>query len=389
MFDFGDGVWLVELAPLADPGLVAQAVAAVFGLKGDTGRPILQTLTEHLKGKTLLLLLDNCEHVLNACARLADALLRSCPNVKILASSREGLGISGEQSCRVPSLTLPDLKQALTPEVVGQYESVRLFIARATSSKADFTVTNQIAAALVAICHRLDGIPLAIELAAARVRAMPVEQIEQRLDQRFRLLTGGSRTALPRQQTLRSLIDWSYDLLSPTEKALLCRLSVFSGGWTLETAEQVCGDRDDDGVRENLAVESWDMLDLLTSLSDKSLVVYQESEGAARYRLLETVRQCTRDRLLESGEAEAWRGRHLAFYQSIADVAEPELKGPNQQAWLERLETEHDNVRAALEWSGHDANSAEAGLRLASALWRFWDMHGHLTEGRERLTRAP
>ncbi len=375
----GDGVWLVELASLTDPGLVPSTVAGALGLREEPGKPILQTLTEYLKGKRLLLLLDNCEHLLDACAKLADAVLRQCPQVVILASSREGLGIAGELTYRVPSLSLPEPKVRQTAESLTHYEAVHLFIERAQFHQPAFTVTNQNAPALASICHRLDGIPLAIELAAARVRNMSVEDINGRLDQRFRLLTGGSRTALPRQQTLRSLIDWSYDLLNESEKALLSRLSVFSGGWTLETAEQIC---------PGAPVADWEVLDLHGSLADKSLLAIDPAGTTFRYRLLETVRQYSRDRLLESGGGEQWRDRHLAYYLALAEEAGPKLQGAEQTAWFERLEAEHDNLRTALEWSGHDPGSAEAGLRLVAAVWRFWYVRGHLSEGRERLAQA-
>jgi class 3 adenylate cyclase/energy-coupling factor transporter ATP-binding protein EcfA2 len=238
----GDGVWLVELASLSDPNLVPQAVANVLGAKEEPGKSISQTLVEWLKKKNLLLVLDNCEHLLEECAKVADAIIRSCPGVKILASSREALGITGEQSYRVPSLETPDPKQTYTIERLSQFASAQLFIDRARMARLDFEITNANAPALVSLCHHLDGIPLAIELAAARVRALSVEEINDRLHDRFRFLTGGSRTALPRQQTLRALIDWSYDLLSEKEQTMLRRLSVFSGGWTLEAAESVCSD---------------------------------------------------------------------------------------------------------------------------------------------------
>ena len=238
----GDGVWLAEFAPLSDPGLVPQTVTQALGVREEPGRPITQTLVDFLKPKSLLLVLDNCEHVLDAAANLCDAILRACPNVRIIASSREGLNVSGETTYRIPPLSLPDPKQTATPESLSQYEAVRLFIERAQAAQPSFSVTNANAPAVAQICHRLDGIPYAIELAAAKVRALSVEQISARMDDRFRLLTGGSRTALPRQQTLRAMIDWSYDLLSPEEQTLLRRLSVFAGGWTLEAAEAVCAD---------------------------------------------------------------------------------------------------------------------------------------------------
>jgi len=242
MGEFPDGVWLVELASLADPGLVPQTIATALGVREEPTRPIIQTLTDYLKSKTLLLVLDNCEHLLTACAQATETILRSSPHVRILASSREGLGVTGEHAYRVPSLTVPDPRHMPPMEKLDQYEAVRLFIDRALLVQPTFAVNNQNAPAVAQICHRLDGIPFAIELAAARVKAMSVEQISQRLNDRFRLLTGGSRTALPRQQTLRALIDWSYDLLSDKEKTLLRRLSVFAGGWTLEAAEKVCAD---------------------------------------------------------------------------------------------------------------------------------------------------
>ena len=239
---FPDGAWLAELAPLSDPGLVPQTVAQALGVREEPARPLTETLVGFLKPKSLLLVLDNCEHVLDAAAQLCDAVLRACPGVRILASSREGLNVSGETTYRIPPLSLPDPRQAATPESLSQFEAVRLFIERAQAAQPSFSVTNANAPAVASICHRLDGIPYAIELAAARVRALSVEQIGARLDDRFRLLTGGSRTALPRQQTLRAMIDWSYDLLSPAERTLLRRLSVFAGGWTLDAAEAVCAD---------------------------------------------------------------------------------------------------------------------------------------------------
>ena len=266
----------------------------------------------------------------------------------------------------------------MTPESLSPFESVRLFVERSLASKTDFTVTNENAPALASICYRLDGIPLAIELAAARVRSLPIEQIEQRLDQRFRLLTGGSRTALPRQQTLRSLIDWSYDLLTEVEKALLCRLSVFAGGWTLESAEQVCsGD----------LVEDWEVLDLLTSLTDKSLVVYLEATGVARYRLLETVRQYARDRLLESGEVEVWRERHLAHFLALAQEAKRGYYSAQQGKWLDSLETEHDNLNMALTWCSQGSGDSTSGLQLAGELWPFWNIRSYWYEGHAWLSQ--
>lgn len=379
---FPDGAWFVELAALADPDLVAQTVAGEMGLKEEPGRPILQTLIDYLRSRHLLLILDNCEHLLDATARLVDAILRACPRVLVLSSSREGLGIAGETAYRVPSLGLPEPGRETPPAALLQYEAVRLFLDRVELVSPGFQVTGENAPAIAAICRRLDGIPLAIELAAARVRALPVEEVNRRLDQRFRLLTGGSRTALPRQQTLRSLIDWSYELLTPAERALLCRLSVFSGGWTLEAAEGVCaGGQPEDGA----VVERWEVLDLLTSLADKSLVVAETSDSGMRYRLLETVRQYARDRMLEGGQGESWRNAHLAFFRNLAESAEPHLVGPEQREWLLRLDAELDNQRAALAWASESSLAAE-GLRLAGALWRFWEVRGLFGEAREWLS---
>src|SRR5579884_1260938 len=409
--EYADGVWLVELAAIADLGLVPQTVAVALGVSEEPNRPLGETLANYLRPKSLLLVLDNCEHLLTACAQLADTLLRTCPKVRILASSREGLGLLGEALYHVPSLSLPDEKRLPTLEQLSQYEAVRLFVERAVLSRPDFAVTAQNAASVVQICSRLDGIPLAIELAAARARALAVEQLAQRLDDRFRLLTGGSRTALPRQQTLRATIDWSYDLLSQAERTLLRRLSVFLGGWTLEAAEAVCADAShappraaamgagehaaaplEAGSRENAGgpVAAEAVLDLLSRLVDKSLVLVEESaEAEARYRLLETVRQYSRDRLMESEEARDLRCRHRDWFLTLAEGAERRLRGPDQVAWLNRLAQEHDNLRMALEWCRAEEDAgAEAGLRLAGALWRFWRVRGYLSEGRERLEAA-
>jgi predicted ATPase/class 3 adenylate cyclase len=375
---YADGVWLVELAALADPTLVPQTVASPLGVREEPGRPLTATLTDYLRPKQVLLILDNCEHLLTACAQLVEGLLRGCPKLRILASSREGLGIGGEQTYRVPSLSLPDARHLPPLERLHEFEAVQLFADRARLSQATFSITPANAPAVVQVCERLDGIPLAIELAAARVKALPVEKLNERLDDMFRLLTGGSRTALPRQQTLRALIDWSYDLLSEVERALLRRVSAFAGGWTLEAAEAVC-------VGE--AVEEGEVLDLLTSLVEKSLVLYEEGEGEGRYRLLETVRQYARDRLLEAGEAAAVRSRHRDWFLALAEEAEQGLVEASQTMWLDRLEREHDNLRAALAWTVVEGQG-EAGLRLGGTLMPFWVVRGYLAEGREHLGRV-
>jgi non-specific serine/threonine protein kinase len=374
---YPDGIWLVEFAALADPALVPHAVAQVLGLREQAGKHLTQTIAEYLASRHLLMVLDNAEHVLEAGAQLADAVLRASAKLNILVTSRERLGIVGELTYRVPSLSAPGPEQKAAPEQISAYESARLFIERAQLQQPQFVVTAENATALASICHRLDGIPLAIELAAARARSMPVEEVSRRLDQRFDLLTGGSRTALPRHQTLRSLIDWSYDLLSGAEQALLCRVSIFSGGWTLEAAEQVC-------VGE--MVEGKHLLDLLTSLVDKNLVWAKERRGATRYGLLETVRYYARDRLSERGEETKLTRRHFDYSLALAEAAEAKLLGEEQRVWLERLDSEHDNLRAALAWCCTADGSATDRLRLASALGWFWRSRGHLGEGRRWLS---
>jgi non-specific serine/threonine protein kinase len=340
--DFPDGVWLVELAALADPALVAGAVAMAVGVREVPGRALTESLVDHLRDRTLLLILDNCEHLVAAAAGLADVLLRSCPRLRVLATSREPLGSAGETIWRVPSLTLPPLSAADAPllEPLTRYEAVRLFVERARAAVPAFAPSAENAPALVEICRRLDGIPLAIELAAARVRVFSAAQIAARLDDRFRLLTAGPRTALPRQQTLRATVDWSYDLLAEPERALLRRLSVFAGGWTFEAAEAVAAG---DGIQTHA------VLDLMAQLVDKSLVIAEEQRGAVRYRLLETIRAYARDRLLEAGEAERTRDRHLAYFLGLAEEAEPRLRGAEERVTLDRLEAEHANLQAALE----------------------------------------
>jgi predicted ATPase len=400
--EFAHGVWFVDLAPLADPALVPQTVAMALAVIEAPGHSLIETLSGILKTRQLLLVLDNCEHLLGACAALATALLQTCPHLRILATSREPLRIAGETPCRVPPLSLPDIGRPLTLETVTQYEAVQLFIDRAVTALPTFTVTNERVPAMTQVCRRLDGIPLAIELAAAQVRVLPVEQIATRLEDRFRLLTGGSRTALPRHQTLRALVDWSHDLLTEPQRLLLQRLSVFSGGWTLAAAEAVCGEGE---------VLPFDVLELLTGLVDKSLVVYEERGSDARYRYPETIRQYSWDRLFESGEAARVRERHRDFFLRLAEEAEPELRGPEQGEWLDRLEVEHDNLRAALEGcQAEEAGSASprtrdtspgaaaprrpsrgtggTELRLAGALGWFWVKRGYYSEGRQRLEEA-
>jgi predicted ATPase/Tfp pilus assembly protein PilF len=373
---FKDGVWFVELAPITDPDLVAHTVAGTLGVREERGRSLMSTLLDWFSDKDVLLVLDNCEHLLDACAKFADAVLREGHEVRILASSREALGIAGETAYRVPSLPTPDRKEALNIEQLQDCESAQLFIERATQILPTFKVTDANSSSVSQICQRLDGIPLAIELAAARVKVLSVEQISARLDDRFRLLTGGSRTALPRQQTLRALIDWSYQLLSEQERLLFRRLAVFVGGWTLESAEAVCGF---DGI------EAVDILDLMTHLVDKSLVLVETSGKESRYHRLETIRQYAREKFFETEEAAHMRDRHLDYFRTLAEKAEVEILSSNQVAWLGRLQDEFDNIRAALEWS--QEKRVEDGLQLGSAIWRFGLRYGFASELVEKLNQ--
>ena len=391
---FVDGVWLVELAPVLDPALLVQSVASTLEVREQPGRPLFDVLADSLRYKQLLLILDNCEHLIDACANLATDLLQSCPKLKVIASSREALGIAGEATFSVPSLSLPRVPPGntgpLTVDELAQYEAVELFVERASTALPNFRLTDANAPVVAQICQRLDGIPLAIELAAARVKVLKVEQIAARLDDRFRLLTGGSRTALPRQQTLRALIDWSWELLSEPERALLRRLSAFVGGWTLEAAEVVGGDPEPavtDTPPGAHTLPSEDVLEVLSQLVNKSLVVVDpDQEAEARYRLLETIRQYARDKLLESGEGADVRTRHLGFYLAYAEAAQPRLRGPDMIAWLDRLEIEHDNLRAALAWAME--RDPDAGLRLAGALTDFWSRRTYTMEGSRWLQEA-
>lgn len=369
LLQFAEGVWLAELAPVTDPALVPQTLLSIFHLREDPHRSAVEILIEHLRSRTLLLILDNCEHLIEACAQISEALLHACPNLRILATSREALGIDGEAAYRVPSLHAPNPAQLPTLDQLQNVDSIKLFLERAAAAKPGFTLTRDNAASLAQICFRLDGIPLAIELAASRVKVLSPDQIAARLDDRFRLLTGGSRTALPRQQTLQAMIDWSYSLLSEPEKALFRRLAVFVSGWTLEAAEAVCGAERHGG----------DVLDLLTRLVDKSLIVTEEAAGEARYHRLETIRQYSRGKFFESGEVEAIRDRHLEYFVRFAELVDEKLKSGDQVVWQSRMAAEQDNLRAALEW-GLDRNP-DAALRIAGAANLFWTAGGYSAEG--------
>jgi len=378
---FPDSVWFIDFAPLTDPALVPQSLLTTLDSSEQAGRSTLDTISHFLRPKRALLIFDNCEHLIQACAQLVETLLRACPTLHILATSREALSVAGETLYLVPTLTTPD-QAKVDLENLPQYEAVQLFVERAQTALPGFTLTKDNALAVAQVCHQLDGIPLAIELAAARVKALRVKQIAARLAERaqFRLLTTGSRTALPRHQTLHALIDWSYNLLSEDERLLLQRLSVFAGGCTLEAAEAVCvGD----------GVEADNVLDLLMQLVNKSLVISEREQGReARYQMLETIRQYASERLLEAGDGGQIRGQHFEYFLEQAEQAEPYVRGPQLPAYLNQLEAEHDNLRAALEWSLAQAEYGETSLRLASALFSFWDQRRYVSEGRAWLART-
>jgi predicted ATPase/DNA-binding CsgD family transcriptional regulator/tetratricopeptide (TPR) repeat protein len=373
-----DGVWLVELAPVADPELVARTVAAVLEVREELGRPMLDTLAEAVGDRQLLVVLDNAEHVLGAAAKLADALMRSCPRTRLLVTSREPLGIGGEHIFRVPPLPVPPDDLAV-PSQLAAFESVQLFAEHAAMRRPGFVLDEDNAAAVASVCARLDGIPLALELAAARLGSLSVPEISSRLGQRLRLLTGGSRTGPPRHQTLRALIDWSYDLLNPEEQMVLDRLSVFAGGWTLEAAEAVTAASDG---------TEWQVLDHLSALVDKSLVQADETRGSTRYRLLETVRHYAAEHLAQRAgcELDETRTAHRDYYLALVETANTQLRGPDEVVWLDRLEAEFDNIRAALAFSIGDPDSSGAGLRLATGLRWFCFMRGHAGEVVEALS---
>jgi non-specific serine/threonine protein kinase len=375
---FPDGAWMVELAPLEEPALVIPRVAASLGVREEPGRPLLETLRRALASRALLLVLDNCEHLLRACAEVASALLAAGPGLRILATSREPIGIAGETTWRVPPLSVPDLDgpAPLSRREIGRVESVRLFLERAAAAAPAFALTDETAETVARICARLDGIPLAIELAAARARVLPVGQILARLEDRFRLLKSATPGELPHHETLRATVDWSYDLLSLDERTLFDRLSVFAGGASLEAVETVCADE---------SIHSENVLDLLTHLADKSLLYPEEGAGgSARYRLLETLREYGRERLKAADALARFEERHAGHFAALAARAEPELSGPRQPIWLSRLSEEHDNLRRALQRAVDGGDGARA-LRMARALWRFWWTLGYWDEGRRRL----
>jgi len=371
---FADGVWLIEFAPLSDPALAPQEVAMILGLKDEPGHTILATLANHLAEKQVLLILDNCEHLVQASASLVESLLLACPNLHVLATSREMLGVGGEQAFYVPSLTLPETQVSLSVDVALQSEAVKLFVERSKAVAPNFILTEENVSAVVQVCRQLDGIPLAIELVTARLKLMPVQQIADHIGDAFRLLTGGVRTAMPRHQTLQALMDWSYNLLTGSEKTLFRRLAVFAGGWTMEAAERV-------GVGED--IEASDVFDLLAHLVDKSLMRVEELGNVARYRFLETVRQYAMAKLAESGEADIVRRRHAEYYVSLdedAFIPKPE--------WYSEMELEYDNLLAALSWSKSVRGEWELRFRLTQLFSKYSYWHGSWNEERKWLEDA-
>jgi predicted ATPase/class 3 adenylate cyclase len=376
--DYADGVWLVELAALQDPSLVPNAVATALSVQEETHSLLQETLIGSLQHRRVLLVLDNCEHLVQACAELAEALLRACPYVRVLATSREPLRATGEVTWLVPALVLPRARDARAEEI-ARTEAGRLFVERGQAALPHFELSEQNARAVADVCRQLDGLPLALELAAAHVRSLGVEQLAARLDDRFRLLVGGARAAPPRQQTLRATLDWSYELLTESEQDLFERLSVFAGGWMLDAAQAVCSGE---------GLEPGDIPILLSQLVDRSLVVADATSGEpARYLFHETVRQYARECLTARGALQSNARRHVAYNQALAEQAKPGLTGEasleTRVMWLRRLEREHDNLRAALRWT-IDSKQADLGVRLVGALWRFWWSHG-LSEGRRWL----
>jgi non-specific serine/threonine protein kinase len=375
---FPDGVWFVDLAPLSDAERVPLTVITTLGIRKHADQAHIDTLCEYLARRQTLLVLDNCEHLTAACAELAQRLLGAAPGVRVLATSREGLNVPGERTVTVRSLALPAIGSERDLPGLESCETVRLFVERARLAVSKFSLDAKTAPAVAEICRRLDGIPLAIELAAARVKVLSVEEIRARLDDRFRLLTGGRTTALARQQTLLAAIEWSYDHLAPDEQQLLRLLSVFAGGWTLAGAMRVIGDQADE----------YEVLDLVTRLLDRSLVTIERTEGGTtRYAMLETVRQYALERLNQSGEGDAACTRHLEFYVALAEEAEPKLSGGKQGEWLVRLKAELDNLLQALAWCDHADDGRELGLRLAYALLGFW-YHLGLIELGHQVTLA-
>lgn len=382
---FPDGAYLVELAGLTDPGLVAQTIGAALGIREGTSGP-LDTLSTWLKERDILVVIDNCEHLADACAHLVEILLQRSSGLRVLATSREPLRIAPETTYRLSPLAAPGLGRPESLEEIAQYPSVQLFVDRASAVGPGFVLTSQNAQTVGDLCSRLDGIPLAIELAAARVRVLALDQIKDRLGDGFHLLTGGSRTAPGRQQTLKATLDWSFDLLSPVEQLLLGRLAVFPNGFDLEAAESVAGENEIGIMVQSPApLPARDVLDHLTALVDKSLVVGDQQAPITRYHLLEPVRQYALEHLRASKQLARIRSRHAEYCAELAAPPDQDSGGFEHQAWFDLLETNLDNLRVTLDWARCTPEQAETGLQIAGDLWRFWEVRGHVTEGRRWL----
>ncbi|MHB8574689.1 MAG: ATP-binding protein, partial [Dehalococcoidia bacterium] len=377
--EYADGIFLVELAAVSDPALLPNAVAGALGVREETAQPLMDTLAAALRFRGLLLVLDNCEHLIDTCAAMAERLLNACPRLQLIATSREPLRIEAETVFRVPPLALPHVGAEHKPEEMATVPAVALFAQRAQTHAPGFHLDAANAPAVARICRRLDGMPLAIELAAARLAVLSAGQLAKRLDDRFSLLAGGSRTAPARQQTLRATVAWSYDLLDASERGFFDRLSVFAGGFTLTAAEAV--------ATAGLPTPQ-DAVDLLARLVNKSLVDREDRAGTPRYRLLETLREYGHERLTEAGATFDVLRRHAEYCRDLAERAEPELQGAGQAAWLDLIEAELGNLRSALHWSLTTPAAVETGLRLATAIWRFWLMRGYLSEGRTWIEQS-
>jgi predicted ATPase len=377
---YKDGVFWVSLVGLSDDSLIPQEIAQTLNVSENPQEKFIETLKTHLESKDLLLVLDNCEHLIRACAHYTEQLLGACPKLKILATSIEALGLFNETIWQVPSLPIPVNQQEFSLKKLREFASIELFYERAGNAKPGFALEERNATSVAQICHQLDGIPLAIELAAARIKLMSLDEIAARLDDRFSLLTAGSRTAIPRHQTLRATIDWSYDLLTDPEQILFRRLSVFTGGFTLEAVEAVCSQ----GMKRN------EILDLLGRLVDKSLVIVEQDPkiNDTWYRLLETIRQYALEKLLETGEGSQIRDQHLDFYLNLAEKSEPNIFGSETATWFKQLDKELDNIRAAIEWSTN-SGKADSALRIAGSLVYFWFAYGGIaSEWLDRLQQA-
>ncbi|HEY5095166.1 MAG TPA: adenylate/guanylate cyclase domain-containing protein [Candidatus Eremiobacteraceae bacterium] len=376
---YPNGVWFVDLAPISDPELVSSVVARALGVAQAQGRRVDETLVEWLKLKQLVLILDNCEHLVEAAALLADAIVQTCPEVRILSTSRQALGIHGERVHRLPSLSVPAHAESMHAVESLQFGAIALFAERASAADARFRLTDETASIVADICRRLDGIPLAIELAAARVKVLSIPNLATRLNDRFKLLTGGSRVAMPRQKTLIALIDWSYDLLTSREQTLFARIAIFAGGFGLHAVTAVCASED---------IESDDILDLLSSLSDKSLLVIDTTIAQERYRLLESTRAYALGKLGDANERERFARKHAEYFRDRAKAADENFYDSARMAWLAQEELELDNYRAALDWSLADAKDVPLGAAIAGVHGKLWTMGGLIVEGRYWIVRA-